>query len=189
MRNDKGLKITQVDVLNDKDKAVYFKMSKDDYDNKFLKYSALINAFISKKRPVPEKLFEKYFLLFKRADEIVWDEYEKIHNSLMDKILERYSKNKDYAFSYTNRTTKMNYTFKGMILECLHETLQHDLVERPYKKEFCLKVSYLSMQNYKQQLPKNIQSDYLKHYKISVLSAYIAILLGHDRRFFFIQSI
>lgn len=170
--------VTKFDVIKDKDKMVYFKMSKQDFE-RFLKYNCIIGRFITKKRPVPERLYNKTINLLIPIEEEIKEEYSKLYNFLMSKLLERYSNNKKYIFSYRNRASKRNYNLPDMLDECVHKTLHHHFMKISDEKEFCFKASYLSMQNYKFQLSVKLQKR-LTHYKLSAISAYIAMWLGYD---------
>ena len=162
-----------VDVLKTGD--IYFKIEDKDSISYF-KCSCIIQAFIRANRPVPQRLFEKYNSFFIPVQVDILEKYNAILNEKNAQILNRFINDRDYQFEYTNRTTKQKFSLLDMIEKSLSEALEKYLLEH-ITKEDCLTICYLSMYNYKMQLNAP-NKQFLKHYKISTISAYIAIIIG-----------
>lgn len=169
-----------INIIKDKDN--YFRVSAEDGD-KFLKYGKQLYGFIEAKRPVPEKLFEKFMNLFSPVKE----EFEKGVNSKVNSILriltDKYGQDKEYDFFYQNKKRNEQFDLSEMLFDAVRNSVRHFLINKPDKHEYILKVSYLTMQAYKFQCPLKIQEDYLIHYKLSAMSAYITALLGYHFKY------
>lgn len=169
-----------INLINEKDS--YFRVSAEDKD-RLRKYGQQMMGFIKAKRPVPEKLFEKLFTLFSPIKEeielAISDKASSIYRTLKDK----YQNDKRYDFLYTDKNYDIQYNINLMLHNAIDKAVRHYFLNNPKKKEHILKVCYLSLQEYKFQCPVKIQKDYLTHYKLSAISAYITALLGYHFKY------
>lgn len=172
------LSIAQFNVVKDRDKASYFKISKAD-ENDFWTTQDEIQEYIKKKKPIPFKLHKKLLDFFIPLESDVDSAYTTDFISRVARVRGRFLSDKKYEFTYTNKKTNQEYSLSEMIDVCVHQALEHHLVEQPDKKDFCIKTSYQAMQNYISSLPVKYQK-FMSHYKLSAISGFVAIVFGHE---------
>ena len=178
MAKNTGQKLTQFDIAKDKDKFIYFKMSKAEY-NSFLRYECIIRRFIEKKRVVPARLFDKFQGLVTPIAIELQIKYDEQYSSIIAQLYKKFVGHKRYEFSYINPNSKQRYYLSDMLDVCLHSALEHHYIENQDRKEFCLKSCYQSIQSYISEFPPK-EKKFISHYKRSAISGFVAMLLGHE---------
>lgn len=166
------LKSTLVDVKDGK--YTYFKINKED-TKKFSELMFTISRKTYEEKLVPKELFTEFMqCLIPIEIELELKNKEKLNIAII-----HFSKDKKYNFEYFDSTRQTNYCLIEMLSQCFSKALDHQQNDISQKKEFCLKKCYQSLKEYKVLLPMDYQGKYFTHYKMTVIAAYIATILGY----------
>lgn len=170
------LKINQIDIFDGK--AIYFKVGNED-NGKVLACALLISKLIRNRKPLPQRLFDKYMSYFIPIETEVNKKYEIEYESIKNKITIYFlNYAKKYHFKYSNTKTGIHYSFDDMVNKLLDAMVGKHLLGELKEKESVIRACVQILNEYKENL--NVEKrKFVKQYKIQVVAGYTTMCFGY----------